>query len=361
MANSKPVKHESQEDQVRPGIEIPSKSFPKNREVYWLAGGIMVVLLVIVAYKFNQQPVVFPQHSPLTSPVTQTSPTTNTDSMKNWKTYTNEKYKYSIKYPSNLEPQVSAPGIGIVTANAFAQTLTIGSTSISAFEYQPESYVLQEWKKSEITINGFSGTKYVKEKENKENIDSSISLLPVGSVTYIFKHPSEDFYLQITTKNNQILSSFKFADSNSSKPGWKNYDDPKGKYSISVPIEWQILPAPTEGWGGVLTLTLANKAKIEIGKLEKNQSTGNSPKEVFLNPNNYLNHGGEYTEIKNNVNEFRAVIPLLEDTPPGYKAIFSLLKGSDAYYFAELLSFDGKVEKFLDQYDQILSTLKFTK
>lgn len=149
---------------------------------------------------------------PMTLPTPVVDTESSTAPTASWKTYINTTYKYLIKHSESYEPQVSAPGIGVVTADDKANSLTIGPVSISSFEYPPRAYIFQDWTKSEVTVNGFTGTKYVKEKESNSSIDTSILRLPVGSITYIFKHPNEEIYVQIITKNNQILSTFRFID-----------------------------------------------------------------------------------------------------------------------------------------------------
>lgn len=102
MKSPNTAQHEAPINQSEPTVEAVSVPTHKNRELYWLVGGgIAIVVFIIIAYKFGKQPVIPTPTQPSPTSVAQTSPTINTDSMTNWKTYTNEKYNYAIQYPQD--------------------------------------------------------------------------------------------------------------------------------------------------------------------------------------------------------------------------------------------------------------------
>ncbi len=95
MYKPKLVQSETPKDHVEPEVKIASKQAPKQKELYWLVGGIVVVALIFIAYKFGKQSVVPPQPTPTS--IIQSSPAAVTDPTVKWETFNT--INFSFRYP----------------------------------------------------------------------------------------------------------------------------------------------------------------------------------------------------------------------------------------------------------------------
>lgn len=77
----------------------------KGQILIWIIVGSLLIALAGGAYYLGRSTSPKPQATPVVSQTPQPtpSPSSSPDETANWKTYTNSKYGYSVKYPPNLE------------------------------------------------------------------------------------------------------------------------------------------------------------------------------------------------------------------------------------------------------------------
>lgn len=245
MDKAKPASFEGGKDQLEPEVETPSKTNHKNREVYWLVGGIAVVGLIIIAYKLGKQSVFPLQASPMPSSVSQNSPTPSVDPTANWRKYTNAIDGYNISYPEDwqFEPSENS-SVKIVSPCRVIDIKITTSTKVL------KSYVTDLYKGlSESDL--FSHTRFI--------IDNQPTLFikpqGVGELETIYVKNKDRVYAltigvlygegttePIQCKNisvseiDQILSTFKFIDSPKTDTSQVIIYSPASNSLISNPV-----------------------------------------------------------------------------------------------------------------------------
>lgn len=160
----------------------------------------------------------------LRKPVT-SEPIVESEKIDDWKIYTNTKYGYAMKYPSTLTP-VEAPDDAIYLHHVEFQVPKVTSISgitveVRNFTTLEDEIVYRKWtveghlipgkidSEEPITVSGLPGwmLNYTSGEEK-----FSIAVVPYQGFVYSIKAPSNQLELY-----NQIISSFKFIDQNSTK------------------------------------------------------------------------------------------------------------------------------------------------
>ena len=225
-------------------IQIQAPSFLDKLKVhkFKILGGILGVFVlagaVFGAYKLGQKQV-YPElgEGPTPTPVAVATPTL--DPTANWKTYTNEKYGYSIKYPAEWSEQLKCEG-GTITDD-YVCFLS------PDFEESPAGAIMGSTVKGGVVLiygqggvvsllpDGFcapGGPAYISEcKEIKVgdlqamqrkigDTQTEVGILKTGKfildIKAIYNAASED---EIARTLNLILSTFRFLPSTSSGQG----------------------------------------------------------------------------------------------------------------------------------------------
>lgn len=195
--------------------------------------------------------------NPTPTPVITTSPAP--DPTANWKTYTDDKFKFSIKYPSNwtISPQVVKDGnwtsATLLLAYSPGTIMQEGEPSIemefSVNALKPAVYNIDKQalsyskdfggEPSEIEtykIGTFQG-KTISVKGSVGNIDRKAVFIEKNNLIYhidlLWKSGKQDF----ETNMDQILSTFKFGGTtNSDNSNWKTYTNKA--LSFKYPANW---------------------------------------------------------------------------------------------------------------------------
>ncbi len=211
--------------------ELP-KTFPK-----WIIIGIILLLLAatsVFAYKYYQlkQPTFNPQPTP-TPQTTNINPSPTPDPTANWKTYTNDEFKFSLRHPNSWD------------------TKMLGSDNSKTLIIAPQDTIVK------LPNEGFGGGSFLtlsvnfyKQPQSTPKTDESQLISQVSSITLDHK-PAQRYTTQIlqdlpgfskgdvidtvVIENNglylkidfmkkeyktifdQILSTFKFTEENQSK------------------------------------------------------------------------------------------------------------------------------------------------
>jgi len=197
-------------------IQIQAPSFLDKLKVhkFKILGGVLGVLVfagaVFGAYKFGQRQV---QPGPWPTPTPGAVATPTPDPTANWKTYTNTKYGYLIKYPKDwiLRPDKQVPEQIVSFKNTKELDRLSSNLSIysgGAHTTVPPNAVLSETKS--VIIAGQEATKEVYEKPyGEEGLLEWIKFsneLKVGQIA-VYKHGKVREHLDIL---NLMLSTFKF-------------------------------------------------------------------------------------------------------------------------------------------------------
>jgi len=159
-------------------------------------------------------PTFTPTPTPTPTPIVFPTLVPTPDSTANWKTYTNTKYGYSIKYPPEFNYKISGKGEAMVVfdpsqevlkspaAEDKALVIITADTSkpvIDKTYYGEPTQIAEETK---VTIDGEIGQQVVFSK-------------PIAWIQTVVSHGQRSFYfnlqnMQYHSEYNQILSTFKF-------------------------------------------------------------------------------------------------------------------------------------------------------
>lgn len=188
---------------VVPAIPTPAKS-----KLPMVLVSLVVLLLIggggiFLGTQFAKAP------TPSPAPVLVT-PTVPADPTANWQTYANTKYNFSFKYPLNWNIRALA---GSQQSLATASDFVIEGpySNLTSLEGTP--------------LYNLTVSVVDKQEESTSTPTHIIKSLPIGNQFVTFEFSSSQIPPQAVTVNSdfdQILSTFKFTDSNSSKALYKN-------------------------------------------------------------------------------------------------------------------------------------------
>jgi len=151
----KPVETAEVAAEIGPVEEKPTKPWLKII-LFSILGVVLAVGLVFAGYKFGQIKQVQPGPQPTPTPGLVATPTP--DPTANWKTYTNTKYGYSIKYPEDmfyLEREAKLPRLQSVEFTK-KRGPTMGEIpGIEVIVYEDEGLSLEAWFDKRSTTKPF--------------------------------------------------------------------------------------------------------------------------------------------------------------------------------------------------------------
>ncbi|MFH0936792.1 MAG: PsbP-related protein [Candidatus Daviesbacteria bacterium] len=147
----------------------------------------------------------------------------SSNEISNWKTYTNDKYYYSVKYPSNwflTEIQDSttvnidnSPISSLSPTQELPKTMQIRIGRIQEKHISPWKPTSADYAIDPIIVGGITGTKYTDKKPDKvDGLFHSIALIDSGNISYVIIYTNYDNKGTHDQIFDQILSSFKFLD-----------------------------------------------------------------------------------------------------------------------------------------------------
>lgn len=373
-----------------PPVEVPAPILPsvvkekKEPVLFFILAGILIVAgLAFSAYNFYQTKLIQtkPNLTPTSMPQPTVSvPTPTPDPTANWKVYSNAKYSYSLKYPSEWEQLETNNGnyvrffkgpytSGQPTPETYISILSKEKGKISLESWllangllptagQPDSHIHSE----NVNISGVSGIKI----STPVNGGQDAIYLPIGNellqITYIFKGENQTDYSNLVTTFDQILSTFKFTSNLTPTPTLKggvsdlktyNYN----KIMFNYPADWDLQPQVASG--SSITQEIKDKSGTYLFTFQIQANLNNATGKPYKDLNEFINMPYELKKL----------------TVGGQEAVQALPRaGSEnidqVYFFSKdiknVLSLkletpvDGsKMDEGTKIFDQILASFKF--
>jgi hypothetical protein len=169
------------------------------------------------------------------------------DPTANWKTYTDSKYGYSIKYPTQWDANLPPVGHGILIGQGPNENqITIGIFSTKNATMANSCKQTQQILLDNIPASRCNFAQQISEERgvayNPPIISKTIYIEALHNNQYYSVSLSSDQTSDKFKYFDQILSTFKFTDQNQADPtaNWKTYTDKESEYSIRYPKEWII-------------------------------------------------------------------------------------------------------------------------
>lgn len=245
MLLNKYMEKQASQDLVQvPVLEVPVKSLSAQAgSKFPTVPALLVILLLLLSaagylyYQNQQLKTMLASYQPTPTPLVSPKPTAQADDpTANWKTYTNLKYGYSIKYPLGFSTeQIVAESQS--EANTISRSFFVFQTGSSSpyeeryinFEFTDIEPSYDQGTVTQTILNGYSVKKVV---------------LPNMSFDIYSIKNSEGNFIEVYVSNNstrsaianQILSTFKFLDTLLCG-GIKGVKCPSG-YSCNLPATY---------------------------------------------------------------------------------------------------------------------------
>lgn len=338
------------------------------KKIYWVIIILLALALGAWALYYMRQPA--PDTGPVTVHHEQPIATTTQTDLKDWKTYTNSQYGFSIMYPTlntSVETNVDDRGIHFSYLNQKDKVYYGG------FEFfirkNASGLNLHDWFETNIDQNGIL---LQQGNLNLENIDGGgqaydLTAFPVPSdwiqnngpldsayimspdkSTVFFLDLSADYPSGLQNDLSQILSTFKFTNTSQSAvdtSGWKTYANTEFGFTLQYPQKFVVGEQPSAG--DFHAIHFSNPEGRDVGfELDiNNPGIGFEGYDVI----------SDTKETVNNIQMQKTIYGDLQTKTPGL-IVCEFIKGSDHYLLfanADILS--------VSEFGNIVSTFKFTK
>lgn len=195
----------------------------KGQILIWIIVGVLVIAVAGGAYYLGRSTTPKPSATPnVISQTPQPTPTSSpVDETANWKTYTNDRFGYSIKYPNiwKVYPEHFTDGISIFGLQdpkyPGGQNILIevdGNTSISPKEYivMNVAPISNPQKVSSQDINGLKGEKWSFNSGRTIDDNYAIFLTSKNKRYILIKELSnKDTFSGYSSVIDQVISTFK--------------------------------------------------------------------------------------------------------------------------------------------------------
>ncbi len=202
----------------------------------------------------------------LTQPNISTVPiiTSASDPTANWKTYTNPKYGYNLRYPTKLFTKCESNGYLYLEDGPENASSCYAGESIPAFYIVNTLEGTGNFQKSEfkecysveqepIEVDGVMGTKYSNSIENDKGVCDNQVVNYAKNQLHIVLNKNNVLYnigfYEDQNKNvkYQILSTLKFLDQMVDTSNWKTYTNEKWRIEFKYPADLKIIGANDSG------------------------------------------------------------------------------------------------------------------
>ncbi len=340
-----------------------------------------ITILLLAAGCNKQQAPVQPAQNP---PAPQQQETKPADETANWKIYSNTKHGYEFKYPTGVtveayDAKSSWPATGkdnaIIVGGLFdvISVNAIGGCS----DFRTEQAIVSclgsvSWAKEDhwipVTIGGLPAVR--REVTLKSAPAAGSDIAPVG-YTYYVNNGKTGLQISFTDSvarrplMEQVLSTFKFTETQDETANWKIYNNTTLGYSISYPATWSIddhtgssgnrfylLPpdplskqAVDESFSLLIRNSVQENLSLDAARQEMKKPSSVSPDFT------------ETTIVFAGHTAYSYQSSLSNSSASGY-AVYILLPVENDFYYIET---HGIRPNVISQLKQILSTFKFIK
>jgi len=216
MEEQPAINNQIQQPPINP---VPASKKPNQ----WILAAIILVVIVVIAGIFI---LLLNSQKSTSTPPSSISPTSSpiTEEVANWKTYTNTKYGYSLKYPSEM--RLTEPGNETYLTldpsqekeQDFHHTLIVGISVLPNKErlsideliekIQASTSAIQIKNKQDVTVGGVKGKKVI---GSALGSDFTKIFIPYeDSFVVLTASIGIEKYQQYVQVFDQILSTFKF-------------------------------------------------------------------------------------------------------------------------------------------------------
>jgi hypothetical protein len=240
-----------------PAVQVSEKGKQPKKYLVSLISGVILILVILAgvyayqkyAHKIKESSVIKPAPSPLV-----TAPSPTPDPTANWKTYTNNKYRFEFKYPANLalDPMGGSALLGIKLENpSMVVTFSLYDmmSGVSLYdwivEHGPNTAV--SYFPNALEIHGSKRNDYKtvewKDYIPEENTEQRSVALSYSNLAYVFNlyKPTDN-----SSKTfDQIIATFKFINE------WKTYNSLGNIYTFQYPPNWILRETKDTALGGV--------------------------------------------------------------------------------------------------------------
>jgi len=228
------------------------------------------------------------------------------DETADWQIYINDEYKYTVKYPEEFSTKEWAGIIknethsgvndALLSLVGFGKNLQLGDSQVSitvsskTLEQEKELIkvtIADAWKnEKDISINGIKSVEYVGTGGEGATGKVIAILVPKTNQTYKIIYTEVNDKTDRLVMFNQMLSTFRFTDSNDEIVDWQTYTNEKYGFEVTLLDSWKGYSILTETWSGT---TLDGKSTqyqgpqviIRNPKWSANQSWQDIPVMVF--------------------------------------------------------------------------------
>ena len=207
--------------QIQTGVsdveEAPLQKPKSNKSLLLLMAALILILLASTGYLAFQNNQLRKEISQLQS---SPSPTPTPDPTANWKTYSNDAYKYSFKYPSSWKINTTSPQTTYLEAGSVDEPQTFARVSISETGENNKSVeeLARSWRSGAVEKIQVGGEEAAKVLQNP-NPEGEPLVQGGYTISVFVKNKSNiNLLIQLETANlntyqaifDQILSTFKF-------------------------------------------------------------------------------------------------------------------------------------------------------
>lgn len=328
-----------------------------------ILASVLAIIFTSILIIFSPSSKKISPPSPTPSPISTESISPSSDPTADWKTYENNDYGFSIKYPANLtiesttkekmvrllsQENIEFPG-GNVTAFWIEDNLSISDYIQNTKIYLSPLNLENTLKQTSLTFNevNFIKLSYTDAMDNREEY-----ITPIKNNIFIFSGDS------------QILSTFKFIDLTDD---WKTYENEKVDFTFKYPNNYsensydprpntpgswqiQIMSPLTEDHGG----PQLNSRELKIEIYIESKKVNDSLDAFFEEQAQAEDFDPQWTRSKINIAGIEAI--KLNWTGMGSGIGYFLINNNKRITIAKYpqnTSLDS-------EFNQILSTFKFT-
>jgi len=230
--------------------------------------GIIAVLVVVVGGGIFGYQYISSQKNNKQSENQQQNQNTNQNQTQNaseltitqtagWKTYTDQKNRFSIKYPADWHNFIDAKNDDVIFCPSDDENCDINAVYVYVYTKGGSEEILNNWrqqgsslKESNITINGLTAVKrqesycmgtplltngvFIKGNDYDFQIQGPISICGVD------KNKMQNSYSTSESIFNNMLSTFKFSKPINLNDYWKKYDNENLGVSLEYPMGWSV-------------------------------------------------------------------------------------------------------------------------